>query len=586
VAARSGSGSGRRGRVRRIGTAKLVVVAIAISAITMITMTAKAVITGTSCSHQPLLVNVAVSTDIAPAIQTIARAFNNQQVKADGRCAEVQITEGDSAAQAGQIDGQAQHGDQVDAWIPDSSLWVDVARSFPVGARAVDPTGKSVARSPLMLVTTPAVAAQTHIFDTQPDWDLLLPSAYGGPPASLGLAVELPDPSDSSAGLATLVEISRELGTSTSARNAFTKFAYSVESTADFDSASALAAFAGSTAPPFDRRAVTVASEQAVLAYDRASPKTPLAARYPVGTSRALGTPELDYPYVLTTSSPAALAAATTFGAYLQTSYAERTLRYDGFRAPGNVPDTMPASAGLTAQPLQPATPADASEAAANLQVWQRLGLGSKDLTLIDVSPAMNKPSGDGSHSMEQELTATAAAGLALFPDSTHMGLWEIGGNPSAGQPYSQLVSSGPLPAEVGLLSRREQLQQIIQTLHTGIGKLALHKAVLAAYSEMTNTYAPDYANAVLVLTSGVDSAPGDISLAKLLTQLRQLYNPARKVEIVIIMFGHQGDFRALQQIAGATGGAAYQISKPQEVGKIFIEAIAQRMCDQGCSAP
>ncbi len=166
----AGSGTGRRGRSRRIGTAKLVAIAVAISAVCMITMTARAVITRASCSQTPVLVNVAVSDDIAPAIQTIARAFNNQNFRADGRCAEVQVTEGDSAAQAGQIDGQAalRGTTPIDAWIPDSSLWVDVARSYPLGAQNVQPTGKSVARSPLMLVTTTAVAAKTHVFDIPP----------------------------------------------------------------------------------------------------------------------------------------------------------------------------------------------------------------------------------------------------------------------------------------------------------------------------------------------------------------------------------------------------------------------------------
>jgi Ca-activated chloride channel family protein len=589
VPSRAGrSGTGRRGRIRRVGTAKLAAVAVAISAITMITMTASAVITGASCSDQPVLANIAVSADIAPAIQTVARAFNNQNFTADGRCAQVEITEGDSSAQAGQIDGQATVAGlpQIDAWIPDSSLWVNVVRSFPVGAENVQPTGKSVARSPLMMVTTPAVADETHVFDLQPGWDVLLPPSYGGPPASLGLSVDLPDPTDSSAGLATLVEISRDLGNGAAARVAFTKFVYSVEATEDFDSVSALQTFVQSTQAPLNRKAVTVASEQAVLAYDQANPAAPLAARYVSGGANpALGTPELDYPFVLTTGAPAALAAATQFGNYLQTSYAASAIRYDGFRSADGVPDQMPAKAGLTSQPLQLATAAGSSEAASNLQIWQRLGLGSKDLTLIDVSPAMNQPAGNG-QTLLQELTATAADGLGLFPDSTHMGLWEIGRSRSTADPYSQLVSSGPLPADVGLLSRREQLQQIIETLSSGTGHLALNKSILDAFTTMTSTYAPNYANAVLVLTAGVDSSRGDISLASLLHQLRALYNPAKKVEIVIIMFGHQGNLAALQSIADATGGAAYEISNPQDVGKIFIEAIAHRICDQGCTAP
>ena len=102
----------------------------------------------------------------------------------------------------------------------------------------------------------------------------------------------------------------------------------------------------------------------------------------------------------------------------------------------------------------------------------------------------------------------------------------------------------------------------------------------------MTATYAPNYSNAVIVLTSGVDSAPGDMQLDTLLSKLRALYNANRKVEIVVIMFGQQGNFTALQEIATATGGVAYQISNPAEVGQIFIEAMAQRICGQGCPSP
>jgi Ca-activated chloride channel family protein len=581
-------GAGRRGRSRRIGTGKLVAIAVAISVACMITMTARAVITRASCSRTPVLINVAASDDIAPAIQAIARAFNNQNFTAAGRCAEVQVTEGDSAAEAGQIDGQAslRGTTPIDAWIPDSSLWVDAARSYPVGAQNIEPTGKSVARSPLLLVTTAAVAAATHVFDVPPDWSILLPPGYGGPPASLGLAVDLPDPNDSAAGLATLIQVSRQLGLGSAARTAFTKFVFTVASTEDFDSPSALQQFAQSTAAPYGRHAMTVATEQAVLAYDKATPDAPLDARYPTGASASLGSPELDYPYVLTTSAAAPRRAAIEFGNYLQASYAKSIIRYYGFRSSDGVPDVMPTTAGLGSQPLQLASAVSPSEAASALQVWQRLGLGSRDLTLVDVSAAMNQSDGNGTQTVMQELNQTSSLGLALFPDSTHMGLWEMGKYPTAATPYVQLVSVGALPAEFGVLTRRAQLQQITQTLHAGNGALALNDAILAAYKNMTQTYAPNYANAVLVLTSGVDSAPGDMSTSALLAQLRALYNPSRKVELVIIMFGQHGNLTALQEIASATGGIAYQITTPAEVGKIFIEAISQRICSQGCAAP
>ena len=555
----------------------------------MIAMTANAVIHKTSCSDSPDVVNVAVSYDIAPAIQTVARSFNNQNMTVGGHCVEVQVTGGQSAVEASQIDGQAALGGMapIDAWIPDSTLWVDVARTYPIGAQDVQPTGKSVARSPLMLVTTAAVEAKTHVFQVPPSWSVLLPPSYGGPPTSLGVAVDLPNPTDSSSGLATLIELSRVLGDSQAARTAITKFVFNAESTQNFDSAAALQQFAQTTEPPIERDAVTIASEQAVVAYDKANPKAPLEARYPGGASAALGSPELDYPYVLTTANSARLQGATAFGNYLQTNYAKSTVRYDGFRSPNGVPDVMPASAGLSSQALQLASAANPSEAASNLQAWEKLGLGSRDLALVDVSQAMSQPAAPGSpFTLEQELSATDSRGLGLFPDSTSMGLWEMGQSSSGSPAYKQLVSIGPLPADYGVITRRTQLQQLTDTLKVGNGVLALHDAILAAYQQMTDSYTPYYSNAVLVLTSGVDSARGDMSLSSLLSKLRSLYNPGKKVAIVVLMVGSQGNFRARQQIASATDGAAYQIIDPAEIAKIFIEAISQRLCTQGCEAP
>jgi len=570
-----------------VRTARLVAIAVAVSAVCMVTLTAKAVITRADCSQRPTLVNVAVSSDIGPAIQTVARGFNNQNISAGGHCVQVQVTEGNSASQASQIDGESGLGGlpSVDAWIPDSSLWVDVARSFPLGADDVQPTGKSVARSPLMLVTTTAVADKTHIFDTPPSWNVLLPSNYGGPPTSAGISVDLPDPTDSSAGLATLVEVNRELGDTATARAALTQFDIDVESTADFDSVTGLQQFVASTMPPFNRQAVTIASEQAVIGYDKATPHAPLDARYPAGTNKALGSPELDYPFVLTTSKAAELAGASAFGDYLQSSYAKSVIRYYGFRSSDGVPDVLPTE--LSSQPLQLASAPSASEASTNLNAWQKLGLGERILSLIDVSPAMGQPDGNGTQTLHQLLDATASGGLTLFPDSTNMGMWEMGahGN-SASHPYTSLVTVGPLPADYGVVTRRSQLEEMNSTLPLGNGQLALHDAILDAYEEMTKTYATHYSNAVLVLTAGVDSARNDMPLSALLTKLRQLFNPSKKVAIVILMFGRAGDFSAMQQIANATGGAAFQVTNPAEVGQIFIEGISTKICTESCAAP
>lgn len=546
------------------------------------------IISRAACTSSPLLVNVAVSSDIAPAIQQVAQLFNRQRRQAGGRCVLVQISPGGPAAAAAQIDGQHASAGQppIDAWIPDSSLWVDEARRFAVGAQLVQPAGFSVARSPLLIVMPPAAAARTAAF-RQAGWRLLLPRTAGGPRVPSGLRVDLPDPTQSAAGLAALIEIGRLLGPGQAGRTSFARFVYSSAVTSYFDDPAALASFVSLAAPPLDGYPVTVTSEQAVVAYDEANPHRPLAAKYPTAGRSALGSPELDYPYVLTASSSLLLAAASLFGQVLRGHYATSVIRFAGFRSASGVPDAFPASFGLNSQLLQVAPPATTTEGPAALQVWSRLALRSRDLALIDVSAAMGKPASPGGASLESELTRTASLGLALFPDTSDIGLWEFGTDLTGKLPYRQLVPIGPLPANLGALSRRDELQRITARLTpTGGQTVALYGSILAAYRQLQATYLPKFVNSVLVLTSGAQNAPGDITAPALIRKLTALNSSNRRVSVIIVVFGSSPNFAELQKIASATGGQAYQITNPSQVGKVFFRAVAHRLCDPDCVAP
>ena len=109
----------------------LAAIAVGIPVALMAALAAQAVVARSSCNEHPLLVNVAVSLDIAPAMQHVGRAFNQQDHQVAGRCVEVQITQEAPAAVASEVDGQASSPGlpAADAWIPDSSLWVDQART-------------------------------------------------------------------------------------------------------------------------------------------------------------------------------------------------------------------------------------------------------------------------------------------------------------------------------------------------------------------------------------------------------------------------------------------------------------------------
>jgi hypothetical protein len=577
----------RRGRERHVSVGLLVAIAVGIASVLMATLAAQAVVARSSCNDHPLLVNVAVSDDLAPAVQSVGQLFNRQDHQAAGRCVKVQITPEDPAAVAGVVAGTSSDSGQPadDAWIPDSTLWVDMAHTFPLGAQRVQTTGITVARSPLMIVMPPAAAAQIPAFNNSVGWSFLLPPNAGGPTSSQQVRVDLPDPTQSAAGLATLIEMSRLVGNGATARTSLTTFVRSAQASAQFD-ATSLATFVTLANPPLDAHPVTVASEQAVLGYDAAHPGQPLAARYPVGATAALGTPELDYPYVLTSTVPAEVTAADEFGKLLQQGYTAALVRHYGFRSADGTTGTLPASYGLPGQTLQPATQATPGEAQTALQVWRQLQIGSRDLALVDVSSAMGTPSGLRGVTLEQELTQTASLGLALFPDSTQMGLWEFADNLNGSRPYRQLVPVGPLPGELGLISRRQQIAQIDMSAQPRSGApAALDETILAAYRQMVATYQPNYTNAVIVLTAGVDNAPGDIPPATLASKLRALYNPNRPVELIIVVLGSKANFAAMQQIAAAGGGAAYPVTDPTQVGKVFFAAVSRRICQAGSCA-
>src|SRR5579859_1748700 len=162
-----------RRRKRRFRTRMLVLVAVAASLALLFYRGTTQVLAQFSCTSNPLVINVVVSPDLAPAIQHLATSFNLQQQSADGRCVQVEASAEPPSVAAGQVDGQQHAAGQppVDAWIPDSSVWVDRAHLFTVGQQTVQPAGFSVAQSPLMLVMPPLAAARTAAF-TKAGWRL------------------------------------------------------------------------------------------------------------------------------------------------------------------------------------------------------------------------------------------------------------------------------------------------------------------------------------------------------------------------------------------------------------------------------
>jgi hypothetical protein len=567
----------RPGRRRRANTAVLTGLAAVIAVTFLLALAARAIVSRTGCSSRPVVVNVAVSADIGPAIRHVGQVFNGMHRHMGGRCASVVVRPEPPAAVMAWLAGgkAARHLPPVDAWIPDSGVWAGLARESVPAGRPVRSSGIQVARTTLVIAMPRSAAARFPAFGTSVSWKFLLPQSSGGPPSALGLNVRFPDPASSGTGLVALTELQRVSGGGGTATASLASLLVHVQVVRPSQGLASLVALGpGPAATP-----VTITTEQAVVEFDRSHPRQPLAVRYP-----AEGSGQLSYPYLLTSTNRLTLTAAREFGKVLRSPYAASYVRYLGFRSGDGATGDWPGWYGLirnAPRMLPQATPGQASAA---LHAWQRDSMGSRDLVLVDVSSAMTARATRGGPDLEQELAQTAGPGLAQFPDSTQLGLWAFPSHINEGLPYEQLVSIGPLPGPFGLVSRRLQIERSTRSVRPLLDTPApLYGAILAAYQAMLGTYQPRYANTVVVLTAGVDHAPGDISSAALLGDLHVLYDPRRPVEIVVVMLGRSGDLHSLQQIAAATGGQATAVTNPARVAAVLGSAVAQQLCPPHC---
>jgi predicted transcriptional regulator len=584
TSARTGAGGRYRpGRKRRLSTALFTLLAAAIAATLLVALGARTISARATCIGQTTTAQIAVSGEITPVIQRLATYFNSQHRQVDGRCAAVAVHTVPAATVAAGLAQSAAGRLQpaVNAWIPDSPLWVDVARATPAAARRVQPSGIVVAESPLMIAMPRPAAARMPVFGSSVGWQILAPPDAGGPPKALGLNVQFPDPIQSAAGLAGLIELKRLFGYGRAARGDMATFALNVQVVHPGAVASSLPSLDTFARPSgaSDSAPVTLTSEQAVVAFDRSHPGQPLAVRYP-----AQGTFQLSYPYVLTTTGGVTLAAAKAFGGVLRSSYANAYVRYEGFRTGTGAARAWPTSYGLTSAEPHLLRPPGPTQAGKELHAWHVLGLGSRFLAINDVSAAMATPVAPGGPTLEQVLGRTSAAGMRRFPDSTQMGLWVFASHLAGALPYRQLVSMGPLPGQFGVVTRRQAIQHLAATGQTvPKAPAALYGTLLAAYKQMIASYQPQYVNDIIVLTAGVENDPSDISAATLLHNLHTLANPRRPVEILMVVFGVPKDLGNLQQIARATNGQVWPVTSAAQIPQIFYRAFGRRICQPHC---
>ncbi|QYH36789.1 substrate-binding domain-containing protein [Salinibacterium sp. M195] len=520
-------------------------------------------------------ITVAADPSIAPALTLVAAEFD----EAEGNCTTTEIRAQDSADTSA-LFASGVAGD-LDAWVPDSSAWIDRAATVAASLGRAAPEfeiGENIASTPVVLATS---AGRVSDFTATPvSWATLLTGTVN---------TLVPNPESSAASLAGLAQL-KTVASPTDPR----QFAGAMIAMGKSIPASAEAAFelaAAATVPT-----VVMTTEREVAAYNETSPASPMVALYP-----SEGTVELTYPFVevlggTQASAPAtpetsgadaavaseltAAGAPSTLLAALATaaSGSADVLAGEGFRdAEGGGGLTM---AGVVekATPAEPT--ADPAVQIEILRAWSVLTLRSRLLVVIDVSGSMLDPASNGLRRIDVFQLAAGEA-LSKFSGEAELGVWVFSQNRVGTQDWEALSPIAPLsdPAHV------QQINGVVASLpDRAYGYTGLYDTILAAVKNVKEEYDPSKINSVLLITDGYNEDDNGIDLKTLLSSLKAIEDPNKPVPVILIGFGPDTDLVSMTEIAQSTGGAAYSAAVPEDLGKVLVDALTQRSCRPNCS--
>ncbi|MEE2045113.1 VWA domain-containing protein, partial [Nocardiopsis tropica] len=394
-------------------------------------------------------------------------------------------------------------------------------------------------------------------------------------------SVRVVDPARSSTGLSTLSLLQSALERSSPDADTFnahmTAALQALHQGASSDEDAAFLALSGGQA---DSPPAMVMSEQAVWRYNAAHEEASARANYLEG-----GTYYLDYPYVVRSEDSDITRAAEVFREAVRSDEALPHLLAQGFRGPDDQmdPAVLTEDVGFTEDaPEELPVPSDGAVTDLT-RSWNQLKMDSRVLAIVDVSGSMlAEVPGTGMTRM-QVTGAAATEGLQMFTPTSELGLWEFSTDVNNNLHYQELAPVRELQATGdGGTEHRDAIAGALAGLRPRPqGDTALYETYLAAYQEMSRTYRPDRTNVILMLTDGDNDNPGGMELDELMTQIDGMASPSRPIPIITIAFGPDvQNLEPLQEIAAATGGAAYMTEDPTEIGDIFLQAFSLRLTE------
>ncbi|ACU74207.1 von Willebrand factor type A [Catenulispora acidiphila DSM 44928] len=510
-----------------------------------------------SCPAGPTTVTAAVAPELASVLTPVLAA---QPVP----CVRVVMTAADSADTARFLAGSGAAPAGVrgrpDVWIPETSLWLELARATGAGQALLPQNGNSVADSPTVVAAPKAVAG---LLGGQGafSWEELVmmalarsqgaASGSSGSSGPSGPVVAIADPTHDGAGLSALIVLNAMLAQAVNDPQVKVGITGFVKGMAD-NVAPSPVQLAGKVFP---------ASEQQIFTYNHGKPGAPLAALYPSD-----GSASLDYPMVVLNGADNAHAvAANRLLTYLQTG-AQDALRQKGFRSPDGGPSpVLAADPELRGDQLAAAKRADYGAAGQALTLWASLTKQLRMLAVVDVSGSMAQAV-PGTGQTRLQLTAAASEkAMALFGSHAAMGLWTFTTTHDAA---GSTVIDQVLPiaelgaAEPGGGTHGQRMIAAYGALADKAGsRNGLYDVLLAAYQNVQKGWDPTRTNTVAVFTDGKDDDLNSMTSDQLIAKLQAAVDPARPIRVFVVALGTDVDLTLLNKITAVTGGAAVHFS-------------------------
>lgn len=488
-------------------------------------------------------VRVAAEPDIAAHVEALAAEV--------GGCDSYEVTSVTSADMSARI---ANREALPDIWVPDSSVRLaQVSQEVQIPFVTVL---NSVASSPVVI-------ASKNVSVDMSTWT----SALSTPDLSMG------DPISSGTADAPILAATSEVENMRSTSEAL---------------GSAMAALAQGQAgrrevPPTGRELLdsviadggaAIVSEQQGVSVMRDNPDAGIVLAGP-----ATGAVFLGYPLAVTTQDPTrrdevSNAAEKLRDATASSDFAEG-LAGDGFRGADRAPLVDGQGIGET----EALVVRDPNRLHSTLQRWRLLSMPTRSLVLMDTSGSMDFRLAGTDRTRIQALVATATAGLDQFPDDAALGLWAFGGAAGIdGAPYRELSPLARLDTVTPEGTKRDSLAGALAVLPGVVGGgTDLYRSVLDAYDVVQASYDPNMINALIVISDGANDTVSALGRDSFLDQLRGTVNPSRPVVVVTVGLLDDADSATLAEISQATGGSSHVARTPDEIVRVFSEAIGRR---------